>query len=55
MRHLAKEDVVVEGYLYDSQTGDKLTNATVYNKEQKVSTITDEYGYFKFRSSYRCR
>lgn len=44
---LAKEEVVVEGYLYDSQTGDKLTNATVYNKEQKVSTITDEYGYFK--------
>ncbi|HOZ13570.1 MAG TPA: carboxypeptidase-like regulatory domain-containing protein [Tenuifilaceae bacterium] len=44
---LAKEDVVVEGYLYDSQTGDKLTNATVYNKEQKVSTLTDEYGYFK--------
>lgn len=44
---VAKEDVVVEGYLYDSQTGDKLTNATVYNKEQKVSTLTDEYGYFK--------
>ncbi|MGD9976703.1 MAG: carboxypeptidase-like regulatory domain-containing protein [Bacteroidales bacterium] len=44
---VAKEEVVVEGYLYDSQTGDKLTNATVYNKEQMVSTITDEYGYFK--------
>lgn len=46
---MAKEEVVVEGYLYDSQTGDKLTNATVYNKEQKVSTITDEYGYFKLQ------
>ncbi|BDX37518.1 hypothetical protein CYCD_08730 [Tenuifilaceae bacterium CYCD] len=46
---IAQEEVVVEGYLYDSQTGDKLTNATVYNKEQKVSTLTDEYGYFKLQ------
>lgn len=42
-----KKEVVVEGYLYDSQTGNKLTDATVYNKEQKVSAITDKYGYFK--------
>ena len=42
-----KREVVVEGYLYDSQTGNKLTDATVYNKEQKVSAITDKYGYFK--------
>ncbi|MGE0078404.1 MAG: carboxypeptidase-like regulatory domain-containing protein [Bacteroidales bacterium] len=43
----SKKDVVVEGYLYDSQTGMKLTEATVYSKDNKVSTITDEYGYFK--------
>lgn len=42
-----KSDKIVEGYLYDSQTGEKLTEATVYNKEQKVSAITNEYGYFK--------
>lgn len=38
---------VVEGYLYNSQTGQKLTEATVYSKEQKLSAITNEYGYFK--------
>lgn len=41
------KEVVVEGYLYDSQTGEKLTNATVYNPDVMVSAITDEYGYFK--------
>lgn len=41
------KEVVVEGYLYDAQTGEKLTNATVYNPDVMVSAITDEYGYFK--------
>ena len=43
----SKKEVVVEGYLYDSQTGEKLTEATVYSKEQKVAATTDEYGYFR--------
>jgi len=43
----SSKEVVIEGYLYDSQTGEKLTEATVYSKEQMVSATTDEYGYFK--------
>ena len=41
------DNMLVEGYLYDANTGEKLAQATVYSKEQKVSAISDEYGYFK--------
>ncbi len=43
----AAQKVVVEGYLYDSQTGKKITQASVYSKEQKVAAISDDFGYFK--------
>ncbi len=42
-----KEDVrVYEGYVYDSQTGKRLTEASVYDKSLLASAITDKYGYF---------
>lgn len=43
-----KEDVkVLEGYITDSRTGQRLTNASIYDKEQMLSAITNQYGYFK--------
>jgi len=43
-----KEDVkVLEGYITDSRTGKRLTNASIYDKEQMLSAITNQYGYFK--------
>lgn len=42
-----KEDTrIFEGYVYDSQTGEKLTQASVYDKTLLASAITDKYGYF---------
>lgn len=41
------ENKIVEGYIVDSQTGKKLSNASVYDKEQLLSATTNEYGYFK--------
>lgn len=38
---------VVEGYIIDSKTGERITNASVYDKMQMISTISDKYGYFK--------
>jgi hypothetical protein len=47
-----KEDkIFIEGYITDPKTGDKLENATVYDKENKLSVTTDEFGYFKLELS----
>jgi len=37
----------IEGYITDSKTGQKIGDATVYNKELLTSANTDKYGYFK--------
>jgi hypothetical protein len=36
----------IEGYVYDSQTGEKLVGASIYDKELLASAVTDKYGYF---------
>jgi hypothetical protein len=38
---------VVEGYLYDSRSGKKLSEASIYNKKLLVSSVTNSYGYFR--------
>lgn len=38
---------IVEGYVYDSFTGERIKNASVYDKELMLSTITNKYGYFR--------
>lgn len=38
---------VIEGYVTDSHTGEKIINATVFDKQLLVSAVTNEYGYFK--------
>jgi hypothetical protein len=49
---VAKNNVVVivlNGYVEDSETGEKITQASVYDKSSVASTVTDEYGYFKLK------
>jgi hypothetical protein len=41
-----KSTTTIEGYVYDSQTGDKITGASIYDKNLMASAITDQYGYF---------
>lgn len=38
---------IVEGYIIDSKTGERITDASIYDKEQMLSAITNKYGYFK--------
>lgn len=38
---------IVEGYLIDSITGARIANASIYDKEQMLSAITNKYGYFQ--------
>jgi hypothetical protein len=39
----------VSGIVVDVKTGERLMNTSVYEKEQLVSTLTDEHGYFKIK------
>lgn len=41
------EKKIVEGYLIDSITGARIANASIYDKEQMLSAITNKYGYFQ--------
>ncbi|NVO10714.1 MAG: hypothetical protein HXX16_12175 [Bacteroidales bacterium] len=38
---------IVEGYIIDYQTGNRIDNASIYDKNQMLSTITNKYGYFR--------
>lgn len=49
---LAKNNIIVivlNGYVEDTETGEKIPQASVYEKSSVASTITDEYGYFKLK------
>jgi hypothetical protein len=39
----------LSGYVMDGQTGKRLANASVYEKDQLESTLTDDQGYFRLR------
>ncbi len=41
--------IIMNGYVEDSKTGEKIAQASVYDKSSVASTITDEYGYFKLK------
>ncbi|HEY0272385.1 MAG TPA: STN and carboxypeptidase regulatory-like domain-containing protein [Chitinophaga sp.] len=43
----------VSGYVVDQQTGKKLSNVSVYEKDQLVSTLTNDQGYFRLRLRVR--
>jgi hypothetical protein len=39
----------VSGYVLNGETGEKISNASIYEKQRLASTLTDEKGYFKIR------
>lgn len=39
----------VSGLVVDERTGERLMNTSVYEKQQLVSTLTDEHGYFTLK------
>jgi len=39
----------ISGIIVDEKTGERLINTSVYEKDQLVSTLTDEHGYFKLK------
>lgn len=39
----------ITGYVLDDLTGEKLPNASIYEKSLLLSTLTDEKGYFKLK------
>lgn len=41
-----EETRIFEGYIYDSRTGQRLTEASIYNKNLLASAVTDKYGHF---------
>ncbi len=41
--------VTINGYVEDAKTGEKIPQASVYDKKSITSTVTDEFGYFKLK------
>lgn len=41
--------VVINGYVQDESTGEKISNASVYDKQTLTSAVTDDFGYFKLK------
>jgi len=41
--------VIINGYVEDRNTGEKIPQASVYEKNSVTSAVTDEYGYFKLK------
>jgi len=39
----------VSGYVQDRETGQRVANATVYEKQQFISTLTNDQGFFRLR------
>ena len=44
---------IVSGFVVDDETGEKVTNASVYEKKLLVSALTDDNGYFKIKLKSR--
>jgi len=43
----SKKEHLIEGYVYDAKSGQRLTETSIYDKQLLTSTITDKYGYFR--------
>ena len=46
---------VVKGYVRDDQTGERIRDATVYEKQRLSATMTNEQGYFRLKLKSRFR
>jgi CarboxypepD_reg-like domain len=40
---------IISGYVEDEQTGEKIPEASVYDKSTLTSAVTNEYGYYKIK------
>jgi hypothetical protein len=40
---------IISGYVLDDETGDKIADATVYEKQHLISSMTDESGFFSLK------
>ena len=47
LKKVKKPQQKVSGYLTDKNTGQKVPNATIYDKQTLKSTVTDENGYYE--------
>src|SRR5262245_47175168 len=43
----------VTGYILNGETGEKISNASIYEKQRLASTLSDEKGFFKIRLKSR--
>ena len=46
---LKSQEVVLEGYILDLRTGEKIPFATVYDTVSFTSTVSDEYGHYSLK------
>lgn len=44
-----KKDFYVMGYIEDSETGEKITNASIYEPLTLASALSNRYGYYKIK------
>jgi hypothetical protein len=49
----AEKLYTVTGYVLNSETGEKVGNVTIYEKQRLVSTMSDDKGYFKIKLKSR--
>jgi len=40
------QNIILSGYVKDSDTGENLIGATIYEKESKLFSVTNNYGYY---------
>lgn len=50
---VADKSYIISGYIVDEQSGKKIKDASIYEKQQLVSTLTNENGYFKIKLKSR--
>ncbi|MBL7814443.1 MAG: hypothetical protein JNL70_05510 [Saprospiraceae bacterium] len=50
IRKLKADERLIGGYISDKKTGEKIPNATVYDKKSLKSATTDKYGYYEIVS-----
>jgi len=50
---VAEKLYTVTGYVLNSETGEKVGNVTIYEKQRLVSTMSDDKGFFKIRLKSR--
>ncbi len=48
---LKVQEVIIEGYVFDLTTGEKITYATIYDTVSFTSTISNEYGHYSLKLS----